>query len=106
MIKKPERKGFIKGVLVTIGGIALAAGAGYFGLKYKWAHEKNRYSDGFADFGDGKIIYDQDLAKFVEEHLKPTDRLDVHKIVDASVLGFSILEGGVDTSDYEEDWKF
>ena len=103
--KQMERNGMVKGALMTVGAMALAAGAGYLGLKYSWSHEKNRYSEGWAKFEDGTMIYDKDLADFVKKHLKLLDRLDTRKVVESSALGFVMLEGGTDIPE-GDDWKF
>lgn len=67
--------------------------------------KKYRYSDGYAEFKDGSRIYDRDLAAFVKKHLKFFDRFDCHKVVDATLLGFAMLEGGVEIPK-KKNWKF
>ena len=98
--KRGKRRGIIVGAIGIIGTIA----AGILAIKYGWDHEKNRYSEGYAEFPE-KRIYDKELAKFVSDHTSFLDRFDIHKTVDSAVLGFSMLEGGVDIPK-DKNWKF
>lgn len=98
--KRGKRRGMIVGAIGIIGTIA----AGILAVKYGWNHEKNRYSEGYAEFPE-KRIYDKELAKFVSDHTSFLDRFDMHKTVDSAVLGFSMLEGGVDIPK-DKNWKF
>ena len=52
--KRGKRRGIIVGAIGIIGTIA----AGILAIKYGWNHEKNRYSDGFAEFPE-KRVYDK-----------------------------------------------
>ncbi len=52
-----------------------------------------KYSTGYADYpGVGKIT-DEMVAKYVRLHTHWWDRLDYHKISDASQMAFLILAG-------------
>ena len=44
--------------------------------------------EGYADFG-GKIVRDEDVYKEVKKRLKFTDRFNMRKIVEASLLTFT-----------------
>lgn len=57
---------------------------------------KKRYSDGYADYpGVGKIT-DEMVAKYVRNHTHWWNRLDYHKISDASIAAFGMLAGYIE----------
>ena len=57
---------------------------------------KKRYSDGYADYpGVGKIT-DEMVAKYVRNHTHWWDRLDYHKISDATITAFGMLAGYIE----------
>lgn len=57
---------------------------------------KKRYSDGYAEYpGVGKIT-DEAVAKFAKDHLHWWDRLDYHKVSDATLMAFCMLTGCVE----------
>ncbi len=57
---------------------------------------KKRYSDGYADYpGVGKIT-DEMVAKYVRNHTHWWDRLDYHKISDATIAAFGMLAGYIE----------
>lgn len=64
---------------------------------------KNKYYDGYADFGD-LIVYDEDVAKYVKKHLRFIDRFDIRKIVEATFYAFSILSKSCEEP--EGKWHF
>lgn len=52
---------------------------------------KSRYSTGYADYPGVGRITDGMIAKFIRQHTHWWDRLDYHKISDASQLAFLML---------------
>lgn len=57
---------------------------------------KKRYSDGYADFpGVGRITAEM-VAKYVRNHTHWWDRLDCHKISDATITAFGMLAGYIE----------
>lgn len=61
------------------------------------------YNDGCAKFAD-RIVYDKDVALFVEKHLRFIDRFNVRKIAESALISFSMLSGSVDIP--KGKWKF
>lgn len=60
----------------------------------KWF--KDRYSTGWADYpGVGKVT-DKMIADYVRRHTHWWDRLDYHKVSDASQTAFLMLVGSVE----------
>lgn len=56
-----------------------------------------KYSDSYVDYlGVGKIT-DKQIAEFVRQHTHWWDRLDYHKVSDASQMAFHMLAGVVET---------
>jgi len=102
--EKAYKRGKKHSIIIALIGVVGTITAGVLAIKYTWDHESNRYSDGFAEFPE-KRVYDRDLAKFVHDHTSFLDRFDMHKTVDSTVLGFSMLEGGVDIPK-DKNWKF
>lgn len=64
-----------------------------------------KYSNGSCDFGNGVVITDEQIAKFVRQHTHWWDRLDYHKICDAAQLAFNILAGDVEPPK-KKHWYF
>ncbi len=67
--------------------------------------ENKRYWGGYAEWDDGKRVYDADVAKYVKKHLKFIDRFDIRKVSEATLYAFSILSGSVEPPK-ENKWKF
>lgn len=53
--------------------------------------KKKKYSEGYIDYPGVGIITDEDVAKMVKDHTHWWDRLDYHKVSDASILATGIL---------------
>lgn len=51
--------------------------------------------EGFADFGDGLIVQDKDVYKFMKKHLRLRDRFNLRKIVMGTMYSFDILCGAI-----------
>ncbi|MGN1368076.1 MAG: hypothetical protein ACI4WX_04345 [Aristaeellaceae bacterium] len=56
---------------------------------------KRKYSTGYADYPGVGRITDEMIAKYVRLHTHWWDRLDYHKVSDASQMAFLILCGAV-----------
>lgn len=67
--------------------------------------KNDKYWDGWCDFGDGRIVYDKDIAEYAKKHLKLRDRLDIRKVTEAVMYSFSILSGSVEPPK-GKNWKF
>lgn len=66
---------------------------------------KTKYWNCYSDFGNGKIVYDKDVANFVKKHLRIRDRFDLRKFVEATLLAADIL-GGATEEPKDKSWKF
>lgn len=55
-----------------------------------------KYSTMSSDFSDGIKVTDEDIAKYVKKHTHWWDRLDYHKVSDASQMAFLILSKTVE----------
>lgn len=70
----------------------------------------NRYWNTYAEFKDGRIIYDKDVHDFMMKHLRLRDRFDTRKLVEAAFQSFSILSGAAKVPDEyvqsKKNWKF
>ena len=63
-----------------------------------------KYSEAYSEYpGVGKIT-DKQIAEFVRQHTHWWDRLDYHKVSDASQMAFLMLAGVVETP--KEKWYF
>ena len=64
-----------------------------------------RYWNGSAKFKDGRIIYDKDVYEFALKHMRLRDRINVRKIVEATLASFAMMEG-ITGKPINEDWTF
>lgn len=67
--------------------------------------KESKYWDGYADFGDGRIVKDSDVAKYTKKHLRFRDRFDIRKVTEAVLYSFSILSGSVEEPK-GKNWKY
>lgn len=66
---------------------------------------KRKYSEGYIDYPGVGIITDEDVAKMVKDHTHWWDRLDYHKVSDASILATAYLMKVVEEPK-EKKWFF
>ena len=60
----------------------------------------------YADFGD-KRVYDKDVAKHLNKHLRLIDRFNTEKFVFATMWSFDILNGSVEEPFSDNpNWKY
>lgn len=72
------------------------------GKKKKVLLEEKDIDENYAEFEFGKI-YDKDVAEFVKQHLSFKDRFDLRKVVEATMIGFTML---VNNDIPEGNWLF
>ena len=62
----------------------------------------------YADFGDGRDrVYDHQVASYTKKHLSLLDRLNLRKVVAASMYSFGILSGSVEEPNIgKKNWKY
>ena len=65
---------------------------------------EKKCSDGYADFGNGEILYDKDVADFVKKHLRVVDRFNVRKVCEATLQAFAMLQSHEEIP--KGNWKF
>lgn len=67
-----------------------------------------KYSENGAKFGDGRVITDKQIAKFVKDHTTWLQRLDYHFVSDCATMAFTILSGAIDMRklNRKKNWKF
>lgn len=66
-----------------------------------------KYSENSAQFSDGQVITDKQIAKFVKNHTTWLQRLDYHFVSDCATTAFTILSGAIDMSKLKgKNWKF
>lgn len=62
---------------------------------------------GYADFGNGHVVTDQDVANFVFKHMRIRDMFCLGKVVTATLSAFAILSDENSTKEeLDGDWKF
>lgn len=67
--------------------------------------KQGRYSDGYAEWEDGRKVTDRQVAHFVKKHTHWWDRFDYHKICDCAQMAFDMLSGHVEMPK-KKNWKF
>ena len=60
---------------------------------------------GWADFGDGLIVTDEDVYQYVKKHSRLIDRLNHRKMVEMTFWAFDILSKSVEEP-VDGNWKF
>ena len=66
---------------------------------------KAKFSDGYAEFEDGEVIHDKDVADFVKRHLHIWDRLNMKKVTTAVLATFAAMADENCELD-DGNWKF
>ena len=59
-------------------------------LKQDYIFDKD-WNSGWADFGNGLIVYDKDVVKLAMKHLRLRDYINPHKVYVAMMYAFDIL---------------
>lgn len=63
--------------------------------------------NGYAEFENGRVVTDQDVADFVFKHMRIRDMFHLGKVVTATLSAFAILSDEDSTEeDLNGDWKF
>lgn len=60
----------------------------------------------YAEFSNGKRLYDDDVAKFAWKHLTWKDRLNYKKVVSAALASFAIMQDENCEDRKKKNWKF
>ncbi len=64
-----------------------------------------RKLEGYRDYRDGRIIYDEDVYQYIKKHSRFIDRLNPRKMIEMYELASAILNENVEEP-INDDWMF
>lgn len=67
--------------------------------------KKKRHTDGCSEYPDGRIVWDDDVARYAFNHLRFLDRFNIYKITQAVLYSHMILAKDIEEPN-KKNWKF